>query len=205
MTHRSPAPRQDTLTSSDLERQLKAIHADALRWAISCARGDADEGADLLQEAYIRLLDGRATFEGRSTLKTWLFGVIRGLAINHQRGLRRQLRLLAHRATALARSLHSDRPEEGSTSLSLLVGAEARAEEGAALDAALSALSARQREVIELVFVHELTVEEAAGIMDVAVGSARTHYARAKERLAQRLGAPQELLVTHAQEGYADV
>jgi RNA polymerase sigma factor (sigma-70 family) len=207
----SPAstPHLDARAMSALEPQLKALHADALRWATACAHGDADEGADLLQEAYLRLLDGRATFEGRSTLKTWLFGLIRGLALNHHRALRRRLRLLTRRAFELARALHSEGEgggeRGGATPLSRLLEGEARAQWEVTLDAALAALPSRQREVIELVLGHALTVEEAAGVMGVGVGSARAHYARAKARLALLLGAAPEPLSPHSQDGYADV
>jgi RNA polymerase sigma-70 factor (ECF subfamily) len=56
------------------------------------------------------------------------------------------------------------------------------------LRSALRQLPSRQREVLHLVFHEALTVEAAAGVMGVSVGSARTHYARGKERLRSLLG-----------------
>ena len=50
------------------------------------------------------------------------------------------------------------------------------------------ALPARQRELLHLVFYHDLSIAEAAGILGVAVGTARTHYERGKARLRQWLG-----------------
>ena len=132
-----------------------------------------------MQLSYLKVLEGRARFAGRSSFKTWLFGVIHKTAADQRR--RQVLRELV----ALRWATEEERREPAP-------GADARladAQRHTALERALAALPRRQREVLLLVFHHELTVDEAAGVMEVGVGSARQHYARGKERLRRLLSA----------------
>jgi RNA polymerase sigma factor (sigma-70 family) len=164
---------------SELIDQVSAFHADAFGWAVACHFGDAEAAADTLQECYLKVATGRATFAGRSSLKTWWLAVIRLTTLEQRRGRQRWLRRaeavrdwLAAFAAAAAESPASDLP------------APVEAEE---LAAALGQLPARQAEIMHLVFQHDLSLSEAATVMGVSVGSARQHYDRAKKRLRSLL------------------
>lgn len=165
------------MDEATLRGALEELHPAAWAWARHCCRDDPDEAADVLQSVYLQVLDGRARFGGQSAFRTWLFGVIRRTALGQRRARWLHRLLLERRAGHLV--------PPGSVSV---VETLERAERVSALDAALRELSARQREVVELVFRHECTVEEAATVMGIPVGTARTHYARGKARLAALLG-----------------
>ena len=47
----------------------------------------------------------------------------------------------------------------------------------------MAKLPARQREVLHLVFYQDLTIEEAAKVLNISLGTARTHFERGKSRL----------------------
>ena len=55
---------------------------------------------------------------------------------------------------------------------------------------ALGKLAERQREVLHLVFYEDLTIAEAAVVMNVSLGTARQHYERGKHVLAGILDKP---------------
>ena len=131
----------------------------------------------MLQEVYIRVLEGRARYGGRSSLKTWLFGVI--LRTARERERRRWLR------AALLERWHRHAPErEPVPDPEFLVR---QSECGERLGAALAELPRRQQQVLHLVFYQDLTIEEAARLLGIGLGSARTHFERGKHRLRDLL------------------
>lgn len=163
---------------NELLEKIREFHPACFTWSLQCCKGDRLEAEESLQTVYLKILDGRARYCGKSSLKTWVFSVIRATALESRRRLWRRIqgvrRFLAHAdesvdARALA-DVHAAEVKEKIRSL-------------------LAGLSERQRETVRLVFYHDLTLEEAAEVMGVSVGSARRHYQRAKENLRRNYGS----------------
>jgi RNA polymerase sigma-70 factor (ECF subfamily) len=158
----------------ELEVELAREHPDAFAWALRCSFGAREDAEDALHTAYERILDGRARFDGRASFRTWLFGVVRRTALEERRkGWLRldRLRRWFDRAAAA-----DDQPGDPGGTLG-------ERETADALREALRELSKRQQEIIHLVFYQELSVQEAAAVLGMRVGTARTHYERGKARL----------------------
>jgi RNA polymerase sigma-70 factor (ECF subfamily) len=167
------------IDSARLSRELETLHPHCFGWAMACCGRQREVAEDVLHDVYVKVLEGSAQFGGQSTFKTWLFGVIRRHAASHRRRDRFRHMLGLRHAWRIDVPASPTSPGEA-------VVADDRRERARH---ALGQLSRRQREVLELVFYHELTIEEAAVILNMSVGSARTHYHRGKVRLAALLSA----------------
>jgi RNA polymerase sigma-70 factor (ECF subfamily) len=159
------------MSPNELEVWLEGLHEESFGWALSCCSGDRTRAEDVLQNAYVRVISGRAVYGGRSLFRTWLFGVIRRVAVEEGRRLRieRARTLVLEHPAAQTIADENARPDDF--------------ESARALHEALAELPARQRELLHLVFYQDMSIAEAAEVMEISVGSARTHYERGKTRL----------------------
>ena len=161
------------MDSSELRANLERYHSESFGWALSCCAHNRSEAEVVLQSVYLKVLEGKARFDGKAAFRTWLFAVIRTTAADERR--RHWLR-----GFGLGKYLDRTEPVTAANSPD---DAIYRSEVQQLFRQALANLPARQREVLQLVFYHDLTLAEAAEVMGVSLGSARTHYDRAKQRL----------------------
>ena len=162
------------MSQAPLMAQLEEMHPQCFRWAMACCDGRREDAEDVLHDTYMGVLDNGLRFSGASSFRTWIFGVIRLKARARERRERIRRWLGVTHAARIDGPVESPRPDDDAIA----------SERSDRTRRALGRLARRQREVLLLVFYHGLTVEEAAGVMHVSVGSARTHYARGKERMA---------------------
>jgi len=157
--------------------ELEKHHREGYAWALNCCWQNHAAAEEVLQKVYVKILNGRARFRGEASFKTWFLTLIRNTAVDHWREEnRRQANLVEYEQNAGA-STPIVRPDE------LLE----RSDLHTVLVRGLASLAARQQEIMRLIFYHDLTVSEAAGVMGVSVGTARTHYERGKEQLRRFL------------------
>ncbi|WP_241345789.1 RNA polymerase sigma factor [Belliella filtrata] len=148
------------MTSKELEVLIKAHHREAFLWSRQCCGFDTSLAEDILQHAYLKVLEGKAKFGHQSSPKTWLFAIVRYTAMEWLRNEKP-----THSLEGVEiEDIEPDRPVESQEDM-------------------LNLLPSRQKEVLLLVFYHQMTIEKAAEIMEVSLGTARTHYERAKKSL----------------------
>ncbi len=158
---------------SELKAELEKLHTASFGWALSCCRQNRSDAEEVLQTVYLKILQGKALYRGESKLQTWLFAVIRKTAISERR-------------KQLLRSLSSIVSPAAGSNMELESEFE-RSEMQRRFQEALTQLPARQRETLHLVFYQDLSLSEAAEVMNVSVGSVRRHYERGKKRLREEL------------------
>ena len=165
------------MDDAKMRRQLEQQHFASYGWALSCCARDATQAEDVLQTVYLKVLDGRARYDGRAAFTTWLFSLIRNTAADERRRhWLRQLKLAAF-------GREDQYPRHEATAATNVARSELRTQ----FQEKLATLPKRQREVLHLVFYQDLTVQAAAEVLGISVGSARTHYERGKQNLREWL------------------
>jgi RNA polymerase sigma-70 factor (ECF subfamily) len=150
-------------------------HVRVYRFALRLVRNEAT-AEDLISEVFLDVWRQAGKFEGRSAVSTWLLAITRFKALSV---LRRKPEEELDEATAEAIEDTSDTPE---------VALEKK-EKGEGLRKCMEALSAEHREIIDLVYYHEKSVEEVAEIVGIPEATVKTRMFYARKRLAELLKA----------------
>ena len=148
-------------------------HRALFRYLCQVTR-DQGLAEEILQDSLVALWQGAASFEARSSVRTWLFGIARRQAHNALR--RRGLSLADEDALA---DLEDPDP-----------GPEARAlgqDDIADLTRHLALLPLIHREVLALNFVNGLSYEEIATVVGVPIGTVRSRLSNAKRALRRSI------------------
>jgi len=161
---------------AQVEQHGADIHAYLSRRTVD---GVAD---DLLADVWLAAYASRSGFDpDLGSARGWLFGIARHVLHGHYRKNRVR--------TTIARAFRSDRPIDETAAVDARLDAAALAPQ---LREALRELAAVERELLLLVAWENLSPTEAAQVLGIPAGTARSRLHRARQRMDERLsGSPQ--------------
>ncbi len=141
---------------------------------------DRDEADDIAQDALVRALNKRMLFGARGSVTGWMCRIAFNLARNRYRDKKRRGELL-YEAHASAAQLHHGDPSPAPDDV---------AQQGATTDrvrAALEALPPRQRDVLTLRLLGELSFADIAGALGITEANARVTSSQGLAKLRATL------------------
>jgi RNA polymerase sigma-70 factor, ECF subfamily len=148
-------------------RHRQRVYRFALRLV-----GNAATAEDIVNEVFLELWRRAASFERRAQLSTWLLAITRNKALSALR-----VRVDQPLDEAMAEAMPDPRINaEDSLQAS---------ERNALVRRCLERLSPAHREVIDLVYYHEKSVDEVAAIIGVPAATVKTRMFYARKRLAE--------------------
>jgi RNA polymerase sigma-70 factor (ECF subfamily) len=134
--------------------------------------GNETVAEDLLSDVFFDVWQQAGRFEGRSAVTTWLLSIARFKALSARR-----------------RRSHAELDETSETTVADTAdNAEVALEkkhQGEVLRGALTKLSREHREIIDLVYYHEKSVEDTAQVLGIPSATVKTRMFYARKKLAE--------------------
>jgi len=148
--------------------------------------GNEDDANDLAQETFVRIFKSRGNFRTNEKFSAWLFTIAANLARNHFRWRSRHPAISLETETGdseqtLGGSLPANNPAPNEQALAT--------ERAAAVRVAIGKLPEDLREAIVLCEWEELSVAEAATILETTPKAVESRLYRARQILRERLKA----------------
>jgi RNA polymerase sigma-70 factor (ECF subfamily) len=145
------------------------------RWLLRLV-GNETVAEDLLSDVFLDVWRQAGRFQARSAVSTWLLAIARFKALSARRG-RKDAELDETIEATVADS--ADNPE-------VVLQKKSRDQ---FVRTALTRLSLEHREIIDLVYYHDKSVDECAQILGVPSGTVKTRMFYARKKLAEMVQA----------------
>jgi len=170
---------QDTALNDLMER-----HATPVFHFLCRLVANEDDANDLAQETFVRVFKSRESFRMGGKFSTWLYTIAANLARNHFRWRSRHPNISLEAENpeteqTLGGSLPSDSPAPNEQAFA--------AERAAAVRAAVEKLPEDMREAIVLCEWEELSMAEAAEVLETTLKAVESRLYRARQLLRERL------------------
>lgn len=151
---------------------LPSLH----RFAFALLR-DRHDAEELVQETILRAIEGAHTWQQERDLRRWLFAIMHNVFVSNMRKHTVRSRFAAEEASMENHSVAPPQIPEVELAQTMR---------------ALYELPEEQREALLLVSVEGLSYREAAGILDIPIGTLMSRLARGRGALRNAISRPEE-------------
>ncbi|AKV04591.1 RNA polymerase sigma factor RpoE [Labilithrix luteola] len=171
------APRGQALAFPDVYREHVGFVWRSVR-GLGVKHGAVD---DVAQEIFVVVARRLPEFEGRSSVRTWLSGIILNVVRHHRRSIQRKS---PHETASGGPALD---PQTLPANVPTPYEAVVHAEETLLLERILDELDDEKREVLVLAELEEMSVPEIAGALDIKLNTAYSRLRLARQAFEQAL------------------
>ncbi|MFV0343966.1 MAG: sigma-70 family RNA polymerase sigma factor [Anaerocolumna sp.] len=158
----------------DIETLIREYGNHVLRTAYMYV-GDTHLAEDIFQEVFLKVSQKIDTFAGESSIKTWIMRITINTSKDYLKSAwkRRVTTFTEFQENTLAADDKYHSIEQ--------------AQDNKMIREAVMGLPDKYKDVVLCIYFHDMTINEAAKILKIAEGTAKSRLSRAKEKLKLRL------------------
>ncbi|HPU63564.1 MAG TPA: sigma-70 family RNA polymerase sigma factor [Mobilitalea sp.] len=154
----------------EIEALIREYGNDVLRTAYMYVK-DIHVAEDIFQEVFIKVYNNLSTFVGNSSIKTWIIRITINTCKDYLKSAynRRVVPMMEYHEETISSELDYNEVEKRDTNH--------------LIKEAVLSLPAKYRDVVMCVYFNDMSIAEAAKVLDIAEGTAKSRLARARQKL----------------------
>ena len=154
----------------DIEILIRQYGNDVLRTAYMYAK-DNHTAEDIFQDVFIKVNQKLSTFEGNSSIKTWIIRITINTCKDYLKSAwsRRVVPMMEYQEDAIISESDYDEVEKQDTK--------------ELVKKSVLSLPAKYKDVVLCVYFQDMTIHEAANALNIAEGTAKSRLSRARQKL----------------------
>lgn len=154
----------------DIETLMRKYGNDVLRTAFMYVK-DSHTAEDIFQDVFIKVNQKLSTFQGSSSIKTWIIRITINTSKDYLKSAwnQRVMPFTEYQENTMA-------GEDDFTAVE-------QQEENRMIRREIMKLPDKYKDVLLCVYYHDMTIGEAAKVLQIAEGTAKSRLSRAKEKL----------------------
>lgn len=154
----------------DIESLIRQYGNDVLRTAYMYVK-DIHSAEDIFQDVFIKVNQKLSTFEGNSSIKTWIIRITINTCKDYLKSAwsRRVVPMMEYQEDAIISESDYDEVEEQDTK--------------ELIKQSVLSLPEKYKDVVICVYYQDMTIMEAANTLHIAEGTAKSRLSRARQKL----------------------